>query len=60
MYFHGLGNRVFVLNTLDAIAALLERRADVYSDRPVLTVGGELIGLDQVRPRCSLGHGHAS
>ncbi|GJE90538.1 cytochrome P450 [Phanerochaete sordida] len=50
VFFHGLGNSVLVLNTMDAIADLLEQRAEVYSDRPAFTVVGELMGLGQSMP----------
>ncbi|KAK7044190.1 hypothetical protein VNI00_007910 [Paramarasmius palmivorus] len=46
-YFHGLGNGVLVLNSLNAINDLLDRRGNIYSHRPILTVGGELMGIDQ-------------
>ena len=35
MYFHGLGKDIVVLNTVKAIKDLLEKRGDIYSDRPV-------------------------
>lgn len=50
LFFHGLGNHVLVLNSLKPINDLLEKRANIYSDRPKFTVVGELMGLQQVRP----------
>ena len=50
MYFHGLGQSIVVLNSKQAIDDLLEKRGNLYSDRPRYTVVGELMGLDRVRP----------
>ena len=44
-----LGTKILVLNTQKAINDLLDKRVSVYSDRPVFTAVGELMGLDQVR-----------
>ncbi|ESK91872.1 cytochrome p450 [Moniliophthora roreri MCA 2997] len=52
IYFHGLGYRVVVLNALEAINQLLEKRSDVYSHRPQFVLAGELMGLNQVRIFC--------
>ena len=49
MYFHGLGNNILVLNSMKAVNDLLDKRGGIYSHRPVSTVAGELMGLDQVR-----------
>jgi hypothetical protein len=37
-----------VLNSLDVVVELLQRRAWNYSHRPVFTMIGELMGLDNV------------
>ncbi|KAA1478266.1 cytochrome P450 [Dentipellis sp. KUC8613] len=50
VYLHGLGNSFLVLNSLDAVTDLLEKRGTVYSDRPVFTMVGELMGLDRSMP----------
>jgi cytochrome P450 len=39
---------MIVLNSLSVIKDLLDKRASIYSNRPVLTVAGELTGFDQV------------
>lgn len=44
-----LGTDVVVLNTHKASVDLLEKRGSIYSGRPVFTVVGELMGLNQVR-----------
>ena len=36
--FHVFGNVIVVLNSLKANKDLLERRADIYSDRPVIPI----------------------
>ena len=48
VFFHGLGNNILVLNSMKCILDLLEKKGSIYSDRPVLTVAGELMGTDQV------------
>lgn len=48
VFFHGLGNYILVLNSLEAIQDLLDKRGPNYSHRPVFTVVGELMGLGQV------------
>ncbi|KAF5350156.1 hypothetical protein D9756_009108 [Leucocoprinus leucothites] len=50
VYFHGLGNSVLVLNSMDAIKDLLEKRSNKYSNRPVFTVVGTMMGLGQSMP----------
>ncbi|OCH91991.1 cytochrome P450 [Obba rivulosa] len=45
--FQGWGNRILVLNSLQAINDLIEKRAHKYSNRPNLVFAGELIGLNQ-------------
>ncbi|KAF8879326.1 cytochrome P450 [Gymnopilus junonius] len=47
IFFNGLGSTVLVLNSLDAINDLLDKRANISSDRPIFTVAGELMGLNQ-------------
>ncbi|KAG6855594.1 hypothetical protein H0H87_000402 [Tephrocybe sp. NHM501043] len=47
IFFHGLGTRILVLNNLETIEDLLDKRATTYSDRPVFTVVSELMGLGQ-------------
>lgn len=48
VFFYGLGNNLLVLNSMEAINDLLEKRGQIYSDRPIFTVVGELMGLNQV------------
>ncbi|KAJ7159322.1 cytochrome P450 [Mycena crocata] len=40
------GNSIVVLNSMETVVDLLEKRAANYSHRPVFTMAGELIGLD--------------
>ncbi|EMD35994.1 hypothetical protein CERSUDRAFT_52911 [Gelatoporia subvermispora B] len=47
VYFQGLGKSVLVVNSLKAILDLLEKRANNYSDRPVLIFGNDLIGMNR-------------
>lgn len=47
IFFHGLGNNVLVLNTLEAVSDLLDKRGSIYSHRPSLVVGGELMRFDR-------------
>ncbi|KAF9018942.1 cytochrome P450 [Hymenopellis radicata] len=55
VYLHGLGNSVLALNTMEAIEDLLVKRGNIYSHRPIFTVVGELIGLDNSTPLLSYG-----
>ncbi|OCH91997.1 cytochrome P450 [Obba rivulosa] len=43
----GLGNRVLVLNSIEAMNDLFDKRASNYSNRPNFVVAGELMGLNQ-------------
>ncbi|RPD52531.1 cytochrome P450 [Lentinus tigrinus ALCF2SS1-7] len=53
VYFHGLGYKVLVINTMKAITDLFEKRHSNYSDRPAFTVVGELMRLGQSTPLLS-------
>lgn len=48
VYVEALGNRLLILNTLEAVSDLLESRHAIYSDRPKFTMVGELMKLDGV------------
>ncbi|EMD36016.1 hypothetical protein CERSUDRAFT_52754 [Gelatoporia subvermispora B] len=48
VYFRGLGKSVLVINSLKAMTDLLEKRANIYSGRPHLVFGHELMGLDRI------------
>ena len=39
-----LGQRVVILNSAEFASELLEKRSAIYSDRPTLTMSGELVG----------------
>lgn len=49
VFLHGLGNKILVVNSLEGVTELLERRWRNYSDRPIFTAVGELMGVDRVR-----------
>lgn len=49
VFFHGLGNHILVVNTLQTIHQLFDKKAIIYSDRPSFTVVSELMQLGQVR-----------
>ncbi|THH16796.1 hypothetical protein EW146_g3913 [Bondarzewia mesenterica] len=50
VYLHGLGTKVLVLNSIEIINDLLDKRGNIYSHRPVFTVVGELMALGQSMP----------
>lgn len=50
VFFHGLGNNVLILNSMEAITDLLDKRGNIYSHRPIFTVVGELMALGQSMP----------
>ena len=43
MYLNALGQPIIVLHSLKAAFELLDRRANVYSDRPRLIVAHEIL-----------------
>ena len=43
MYLNALGQPMIVINNLKAASELLDRRANIYSDRPRLIVAHEII-----------------
>ncbi|KAK7055270.1 cytochrome P450 [Favolaschia claudopus] len=53
--FRGLGNNVLVLNSLEAINDLLDRKGSNYSHRPELVFCGELMGVNQGIPMLMYG-----
>ncbi|KAH7909763.1 cytochrome P450, partial [Hygrophoropsis aurantiaca] len=50
VYVETLGNGVLILNTMEMVTDLLEKRASIYSDRPIFTMVGELMGIDNSIP----------
>ncbi|OCH91989.1 cytochrome P450 [Obba rivulosa] len=52
VYFQGLGQSMLVLNSLQAMTDLLEKRASKYSDRPIFIFGNELMGLNRYLTFC--------
>ena len=43
VYLNALGQPVVVFNSLKHAAELLDRRANIYSDRPRLIMGNEIL-----------------
>jgi hypothetical protein len=43
MYLNALGQPIIVLNSLKSASELLDRRANIYSDRPRVIVGHEIL-----------------
>ena len=46
-YINVLGQETIILNSHKAAVELLDKRSATYSDRPVLTMGGEIVGWSQ-------------
>jgi len=44
VYFKAAGRSFCVLNSPEVVHELLEKRSNIYSDRPVLPLGGEIMG----------------
>jgi hypothetical protein len=42
------GQHIVVLSSRAIINELFERRSNIYSDRPIVTMVGELMGVDNV------------
>lgn len=49
IHVKAFGHAVVVLNDIQALSDLLDKRGQVYSDRPKLVMAGEMMGLGQVR-----------
>jgi hypothetical protein len=43
-----------ILNTLDSVTALLDKKGNIYANRPVFTMVGELVGTNRVLHSCPL------
>lgn len=50
-----LGQRMIVVNSVDVAVDLLDGRSSNYSNRPILTMGGEIIGWNKVLALTSYG-----
>ncbi|CCM06173.1 uncharacterized protein FIBRA_08415 [Fibroporia radiculosa] len=50
MHLSVLGRSIIVLSSPKTISDLLDKRSTIYSDRPVLTMAGTLVGYDRVIP----------
>ncbi|KZT19227.1 cytochrome P450 [Neolentinus lepideus HHB14362 ss-1] len=50
IYLHGLGNKILILNSMEAVNDLLDKRGHIYSHLPVFTMIGELMALEQSMP----------
>jgi len=46
-YINVLGQETIILNSHKAAVDLLDKRSATYSDRPVLMMGGEIVGWSQ-------------
>lgn len=55
VYIRVLGQETVILNTHQAAKDLLEGRSNIYSDRPHMTMAGELIGWDDFMGLCKYG-----
>ncbi|OCH91972.1 cytochrome P450 [Obba rivulosa] len=47
VYLQGLGKSILVVNSLKAMTDLFEKRANKYSDRPILVFGNDLMGINR-------------
>ncbi|KAF8525399.1 cytochrome P450 [Gautieria morchelliformis] len=50
-----LGNNIVVLNTLESVTALLDKKGNIYSNRPILIMAGELAGINRTLPLLQYG-----
>ncbi|KAF8643331.1 hypothetical protein AX16_009060 [Volvariella volvacea WC 439] len=55
VYVEAIGNGILILNTIEAVNDLLDRRPSIYSDRPTFVMVGELMGLDNSIPMLQWG-----
>ncbi|KAG2335457.1 cytochrome P450 [Suillus weaverae] len=54
VYAEALGNSILILNTIESVTDLLVKKPSIYSDRPIFTMAGELMTLDNVSLRQSM------
>jgi cytochrome P450 len=47
VHYKAAGRNIFILNSPQDVHELLEKRANIYSDRPVLPLAGEIMGFDR-------------
>ncbi|TFY83864.1 hypothetical protein EWM64_g140 [Hericium alpestre] len=47
VYVNIMGSPLLVINSLRAAKDMLEKKASIYSDRPVLPMGGQLVGWEE-------------
>ena len=56
VYAEAFGKPIIILNTLEAVNDLLDKRASYYTNRPELVVVGELMHVNEVKrsrfPEC--------
>lgn len=50
VHINALGTHVVMLNSMEHISNLFERKGATYSHRPSFTMAGEIVGFDRVRP----------
>ncbi|TDL19969.1 cytochrome P450 [Rickenella mellea] len=55
VYVEALGNGILLLNTVELVNEMLQKRWSIYSDRPTFVMVGELMGLDNSIPMLQLG-----
>ncbi|OCH83785.1 cytochrome P450 [Obba rivulosa] len=49
-FFHGFGKNMLVVNSIDDVREMLEKRADIYAARPWFTVACEVFGAGEIFP----------
>ncbi|KAF8178137.1 cytochrome P450 [Mycena galopus ATCC 62051] len=57
VYAEAFGKPIVILNTLEAVNDLLDKRASQYTNRPTLIVVGEMMAIDQGMPMQRYGPG---
>ncbi|TDL26384.1 cytochrome P450 [Rickenella mellea] len=55
VYVEALGNGILLLNTIELVNEMLQKRSSIYSDRPTFVMAGELMGLDNSIPMLQQG-----
>ncbi|OCH95898.1 cytochrome P450 [Obba rivulosa] len=55
VFFHGFGSNILLINSMDVMRDLLEKKANVMSNRPQLTVACELFGAGQTMAHLDYG-----
>ena len=56
IYINILGQPIVIVNSAEQAASMLEKKSSIYSNRPTLQMGGELVGWNKMTVLMPYGH----